>query len=188
MIQIDLENYSVPLGRAGKFGHIDADCEKFPEAVQVHIYKYGLRQILNDAMADKKDENGNIVPVNELVAMAQKRHENLLKGELRARREGEAEIFDPIKSEAFKLLRAKLHEQYLAANLYKIVPKGTKDRTLFVLNHGLKAKKLPTFEDAQSAWETILSKETPLAKSIWAAAEKIVNEKEKVVNLDELGL
>lgn len=186
-IVVDVGIYICPLGRAGKFGKLEVEADKFAPNVQKHIYEYGLRQILNDAMADKKDEDGNVVAIPQLVAMAQKRLDVLYSGELRSRRE--EDFVDPTTSEAFKLLRAKLHEGYNAAGLYKSVPKGTKDRTLFVLNAGLKAKKLPPFESAFDAFTAILEKKTPLAKGIWVAAEKIAAEKSAVgFNLDELGL
>src|SRR5437868_3674708 len=89
----------VPLGRNGKFGSMTVEVERFNAAVHDHVYMYGLRQILNDAMADKTDDDGNALSDEAIVAKAQKRLDTLYSGELRTRRES-AEPADPVEREA----------------------------------------------------------------------------------------
>jgi hypothetical protein len=69
---------------------------KFPAITQEYIYNYGLRQILNDAMASAKEEDG----AANARAMAEKRLDNMYAGTLRASpvREG-----DPIRARALEL-------------------------------------------------------------------------------------
>jgi hypothetical protein len=101
----------VPLGRAGKFGSMTVEVERFNAAVHDHVYMYGLRQILNDAMADKTDDDGAPLSDEDIVAKAQKRLDTLYSGELRTRRES-AEPADPTEREAWRMAREKIEKGF----------------------------------------------------------------------------
>lgn len=181
----------LPLGRASKYGSLDVEPERFPANVQTYIYTYGLRQVLNDAMADKTDENGDPLPADQIIAKAEKRLANMYAGELRAQRENSSEPADPIEAEAYKLAKQAMTDAYKAIGAWD-VPKGTKDRFAFVIarrraERGL--DELPANEAVKDAIEKFLA--APANAHIKKAAERIVEEREKTastVNLDELGI
>jgi hypothetical protein len=106
-MEMDFGTVVVPLGRNARFGHFDVSTAGFTQTVHEHIYKYGLRQILNDAMADKTDDDGNALSDEAIVAKAQKRLDTLYSGELRTHR-ASSEPVDPVEREAFRLARQKI--------------------------------------------------------------------------------
>jgi hypothetical protein len=124
MAQIDIINIiTVPLGRNAKFGALDVEAASFNPTVQQHIYEYGLRQILNDAMADKTDDDGNPLPPDQIVAKAEKRLAALYAGELRVRNGSAAEPIDPVEREAFRMARELITKQFQALGIWP--KKGT---------------------------------------------------------------
>jgi hypothetical protein len=122
---------NVPLGRGAKFGTIEVDRARFSEVVNEHIYMYGLRQILNDACAQKKDENGAELSPDEITAKAHARLRNLYDGVLRTRND---EIGDPRERIVFNLTRDALISKWRAAGTFGNFPKNTKNRFLFCAN------------------------------------------------------
>jgi hypothetical protein len=163
---------NVPLGRNGKYGAMTVDCDKFTPTVHDHIYTYGLRQLLNDAIADKTDDDGNTLPIDQLVAKAQKRLDTLYSGELRVSRA--AEPIDPVEREAFRIA----WEQIVA--FLKKTPdwaetKGEKDRALATANlrRDKKGQSAATREELVDA---VLAQKPEIRK----AAERIVRERDKV--------
>ena len=148
------DHLTVPLGRKACYGTIAVDVNRFSEAVQRHIYDYGLRQILNDAMADKKAENGDKLPDDEIAAKAHARLKTLYAGELRARRET-AEPTDPVELEAFKIAKAAMTEAYKANGAWKDVPKGTKDRFAALIQIRRAARGMEAVEDNEAVAQAI---------------------------------
>lgn len=130
---MNTQTRTIPLGRAGKYGSLEVECQRFAEHVHDHIYNYGIRQLLNDAIADKTDDEGVALPVDQLVAKAQKRLDTLYSGELRTRGDA-AEPVDPVEREAWNLAKAKLVEHAKSTPEWSKVPKGTKDRLMYVIN------------------------------------------------------
>jgi len=119
---------SVPLGRDAVYGTLSVDTTKFADHIDRFLYEYGIRQVLNDAMSDKKDKDGNTLSVQAIVAKAEKKLDALYAGELRK----SAEPADPFGAECYRIAMADI-----AANLKPKatnIPKGTKDRLLFVVN------------------------------------------------------
>lgn len=100
---------TVPLGRGGKYGQMDVILEQLPETSRDHIFIYGLRQILNDAIADKTDDDGAALPTEALVAKAQRRLDTLYSGELRVRRET-AEPADSVERIAARMAWDRITE------------------------------------------------------------------------------
>lgn len=95
----DTVSVSLPKGQSS----VDVNVAKLPASSLSHIFAYGLRQILNDAMA-----SGDKSKPAECLALAQKRLDNLIAGNLRASPSRES---DPIKARAIVLassiIRAK---------------------------------------------------------------------------------
>jgi hypothetical protein len=121
----------VPLGRGGKYGQLTVDCSRFADNVHEHVYNYGLRQILNDAIADKTDDDGNDLGVEALVAKATKRLDTLYSGELRSRT-AEREPIDPVEAVMHREARRKITTMAKATPEYAAT-KGEKDRVLATL-------------------------------------------------------
>lgn len=169
----DLVDVNVPLGRNAKFGNMLVRVESFSETVHEHIYSYGLRQILNDAMADKTDDDGNMLPTDQIVAKAQKRLDALYAGDLRVRRAGDAEPADPVEAEIARSVKAIMHNVYTEIGAYKSVPKGTKNRLLWVANDRRAQKNLEPFETLQEVIDEYMSK-SPKAAAIRKEAERTV--------------
>jgi len=118
------EIWKVPLGRAAKFGQLDVTPARFNDLIHAHIYEYGLRQILNDAMADKTDDDGTPLSDEAIVAKAQKRLDTLYSGELRTHR-ASAEPVDPVEREAYRIARDNIERGF---RLLKIWPAKGKDK------------------------------------------------------------
>ena len=190
-MNIDLATLSIPLGRAGKYGTLSVAVTEFSPAVNNYLYTYGLRQCLNDAMADKKDEDGNELPADQIIAKARKRLDNLYAGELRAQREA-SEPADPVEAEAWKMAKAAMTDAYKTIGAWAQVEKGTKDRFAAVVAMRRAERKLPELSPADAvkdAIEKFLA--APANAHIRESAERIVAERAKsagAVDLDELGI
>lgn len=152
------DTITIPLGRNSVYGTMPVDCTKFPPHVVDHIWNYGVRQLLNDAMANKKDEDGADLPADQIVAKAQKRLDTLYSGELRAKGET-AEPVDPVEAEAWKLAKAAMTKVYTEIGAFKDVPKGTKDRFAAVIANRRQMRELeelPADEAVRDAIERYL--------------------------------
>ena len=121
-------NQSVFLKKAGE--SVDIDCSAMPMASRVHVWNYGLRQILNDAMASAKNDD-------EALAFAQKRLDNLMSGTLRA--SGGGSKGNPVRKRAQEIAEGKiaLNAKFIA---WVEAVKAAESDPLKVL--GAKAKKL----------------------------------------------
>jgi hypothetical protein len=175
MPQINIHDVkSIPLGRNAKYGHADVDVTRFVANVHQHIYDYGLRQLVNDAMADKTDDDGNALPTDQIVAKAQKRLDALYAGDLRVRRAGDAEPADPVEAEIARQVKIMLHEQYMKMGAYKDVPKKTTNRLLWVANHRRTTiHKLEPVDSLQAIVDEYMAK-SPKAAAIRREAERTV--------------
>lgn len=145
-MQINLEdNFIVPLGRKAAFGALQVNAEKFEPHVHAHIYTYGLRQILNDAIADKKDDEGNDLPIELLVAKAEKRLDTLYSGTLRAARDEIA--LDPFEQELLNMIKPDLQRRARSTPEWKLCPKAEKDKAFWTINFRALARKEKPFEN-----------------------------------------
>lgn len=141
MIQIDNVATRITLGRDARYGTMEVEPERFSPEVQRYIYDYGLRQVLNDAMAEKfeKDKKGEFVLDNHgnrimlsddvIRAKAEKRLDALYAGTIRTRGE---EPTNPIEAEVHAIAKDAINMAYKRAGLYAAVPKGTKNRMLWL--------------------------------------------------------
>jgi hypothetical protein len=95
------DTMQVPLGRNAAYGQLQVDVTKFAGHVIDHLFNYGVRQSLNDAIAERKD-----LSITEIVAKAQKRLDTFYSGELRVR--GAGEPIDPVENRAWVLAKAAI--------------------------------------------------------------------------------
>lgn len=128
------ETFTIPLGRAGKYGTLEVDALKFNADVNRYLYEYGLRQVLNDAMATKVDEDGNALTSADIIGKAVKRLENLYNGTLRSRSAGDAEPIDPFDAECYRIVISDMQQILRLGLKFQGLPKGTKDKLMFVVN------------------------------------------------------
>jgi hypothetical protein len=164
----------LPLGRGSKYGTMEVDCSRFNDEVNAFIYVYGLRQIINDAMATKTDSEGNELSDAEIVAKAQKRLDNLYEGVIRTRGES-SEPTDPVEALAWGEAKKTMEALLRKADQWKDIPKGTRNRLMFVLN---RARVVAGHEeiDEESAINTFLEKNPAIrrrAKQQYDAREKM---------------
>src|SRR5690348_2869437 len=98
-IQLPYETIIVPLGRNAKYGELQVDCGRLEPQMKQHVWEYGLRQLLNDAIAGKTEGT-------DILAKAQKRLERLYAGQIRG--QSAAEPINPVEAEAHHLAKAAL--------------------------------------------------------------------------------
>src|SRR6266567_6845888 len=123
---------TIPLGRAGKYGNLTVDTARFTDAIRDHVWAYGLRQILNDAIADKTDDDDRPLDAEALVAKAQKRLDTLYSGEIRTR--SASEPADPTLAELVRIVRGAFGPLAKATPEFKTAPKTEKDKALWTIN------------------------------------------------------
>lgn len=112
---------SVSLIKIGKA--LDVDFGKMPSNSIEHVVAYGIRQILNDAMASGKTDE-------ERLGMAQKRLDNLMSGTLRA---GGVREGNPVRKRALELAEASVRKnakfnEWLTANKLKVSDKAAREQ------------------------------------------------------------
>lgn len=176
------DHLQIPLGRNGKYGMLDVELERLPQPVLQYVFEYGMRQVLNDAMAEKTDENGEALSTEAIVAKAEKRLEALYAGTLRTRRAGDAETLDPFEAEFHKLVRHHVTETMRAVGHFKGLPKGTKDRMMFVINTGrAKSGKAEVTFAEYAAWYAT----TPHGGKLQKEAERNLKARDEI-DVDQL--
>jgi hypothetical protein len=164
----------LPLGRGSKYGTMTVDCHRFNDEVNAFVYVYGLRQIINDAMATKTDSDGNELSDAEIVNKAAKRLENLYAGVIRTRGDS-SDPTDPVEALAWGEAKKTMEALLRKADQWKDIPKGTRNRLMFVLN---RARVVAGHEeiDEESAINTFLEKNPAIrrrAKQQYDAREKM---------------
>lgn len=177
---------TVTLGRGGKYGRIEVDESRLNDEVKAYVWDYGLRQVLNDAMATKtiivKDDGGTVernLTDEEIVAKATKRLENLYAGVLRSRSEGEPA--DPFEAECYREAKRTVEASLRTKGLFKDVPKGTKDRLMFVVNRARAAAGKPEATEAAYLAEVL---EGPAGADIKKRARAAIKARE--IDLDRI--
>jgi hypothetical protein len=161
---VNYPNIDVPLGRGGKYGTLKVHTQQFNQIVHEHVYKYGLRQILNDAIADKTDDNDVPLSTEELVAKAQKRLDTLYSGELRSRT-AEREPVDPVEAVMYREARNAIVKMVKTTPEYPAT-KGAKDRVLATL----------IARNTAQTWDEAIEKYIAAKPGLRKAAERMVKE------------
>jgi hypothetical protein len=179
------DTITVPLGRNGKYGSRDVPVAAFTADIHRYAYEYGLRQIVNDAMADKTDDDGNALSPELIVAKADKRIDALIAGTIRQRGIGTAEPLDPVEAEAWRIVKADL---VVMAKPFAEHVKGMKgDAALLArINVSRVNRRLPEFESLEDAITAYLG--GPRGPAILKRAQRNVAERAKAVDMAEAGI
>lgn len=165
--------YTIPLGRGAKYGTIDVDDSRFNTEVEEYLWLYGIRQVLNDAMATKTDKDGNELSEPEIRAKAEHRLQALYDGTLRQRGES-IEPLDPVEAIAWGEVRKAIISQLKVDGEWKDIPKGTRNVMMFVLNRMMAKAGMPE-ADEESIITTVL-KDDP---SFMRDAKRVVDARSK---------
>lgn len=166
------DTMAIPLGRGGKYGTLNVELSRMPENVLDYYVAYGVRQSLNDAIADKKDDEGNDLSAESLVAKAQKRLDAHYAGDLRQRGTGDgAEPVDPVEAEIHRSVLAIMRNAYASEKAPK-EQKGHK-RLLWIANERRKARGQSEAESLQDVVAHYMES-APNAAQIRREAERTV--------------
>ena len=168
-----MTQYTIPLGRGAKYGVIEVDDSRFNDEVSEYLWLYGIRQVLNDAMATKTDKDGADLSDAEIREKAEKRLLALYEGTLRQRGES-VEPLDPVEAVAFGEVRKAITAQLKADGEWKDIPKGTRNVMMFVLNRML-AKNGMLETDEESAIRAILASDPSFMRD----AKRVVDSRGK---------
>jgi len=168
-----MTQYTIPLGRGAKYGIIEVDDSRFNDEVSEYLWLYGIRQVLNDAMATKTDKDGADLSDAEIREKAEKRLLALYEGTLRQRGES-VEPLDPVEAVAFGEVRKAITAQLKADGEWKDIPKGTRNVMMFVLNRML-AKNGMLETDEESAIRAILASDPSFMRD----AKRVVDSRGK---------
>lgn len=185
-ITIDLpDTIIIPLGRNSIYGTLAVDVELLPANALEYIWSYGLRQILNDAMATKTIKDGDEIrdlTIEEIAKKAYDKREALYEGTLRMR--GEAVAADAYEAEAIREAKRHTISVFTKAGLMKNIPKGTENRMMYALNRELTSKGKPELTEAAYLANFFTTK---VGKAIKARAIKTVDERRADAdNMDEI--
>lgn len=176
------DTLNVPLGRQAVYGQLTVDTNAFSNAVQRHIYEYGLRQILNDAIATKKDDDGNWLSHEQIRAKAQKRLDNLLAGNLRQMSEKTAG--DPKTQIVYNLLRESLLDRWRGQRVFGNFPKNTKNRFLFCGNARRAERGQSTFSTDQEFLDAVLAENPKTRARLEKQAEELLAKRGEDLGID----
>lgn len=153
-MKLNIENkYTIGLGRGAVYGTLTVDATRLSEPVLRHIFEYGLRQVLNDAIATKTDKDGNGLSKEQIFAKAEARLTAFYAGELRTR--GEAEPADPVEALAHEMAKDVMIAYYKRNDLWGPFPKGTKNRFAWTITKRRAARGLPVIEEADAVREAV---------------------------------
>jgi hypothetical protein len=109
--------------------HWAIEWDKIPQLVKDHIAAVYFPQYITDAANSKGADS----PSSERMALAQKKLDAMLAGEIRTRGESREPI-DPVEALAYRDALEVVRAQLLKMPQAKQIPKGTKDRAQWVLD------------------------------------------------------
>ena len=166
------DTITVSLGRNSVYGTLDVDVMRLPANAIEYVWHYGLKQVLNDAMATKTDKDGKALDGAAIGQKAVDKLNALYEGNLRMR--GEAVAADAYEAEAIREAKRHTIAVFSKAGLMKNIPKGTEDRMMYALHRALKAKSKPMMTEAEYLANFFTTK---VGKAIRARAIKTVDER-----------
>lgn len=166
---------TIPLGRNAAYGVLSYDATDWTDDVKQHIWDYGIRQIVNDAIASKTDDEGNALTDAEIVAKAAKRLATLESGQLRTPGNG---IVDPVERTMITLAKAAIGQIARTKPEYKKVPKDVKgdDRVIATL----------VMRKSATDWADAITKYMNATPDLRTRAEAIVAARKPVTAAVEL--
>jgi hypothetical protein len=179
------DTITIPLGRNGKYGTREINLVAMPTVSHLYAYTYGVTQSVNDAMADKTDDEGNALAPELIVAKADKRIDALMNGTIRQRGVGSAEPLDPVEAEAWRIVKADL---VVMAKPFAEHVKGLKgDAALLArINVSRVNRRMAEFESLEDAITAYLG--GPRGQAIMKRAQRNVAERAKAVDMAEAGI
>lgn len=178
------DTITVPLGRNGKYGSREIRVADMPAVSHLYSFEYGVRQAVNDAMADKIDDDGNALSVELIVAKADKRIDALMAGTVRQRGVGSAEPLDPIGAETWRLAKIDL---VAMAKAIKTDTKAKGDAGLLTrINASRVNRRMEEFAALSDAIAAYL--DGPKGADIMRRAKRNVAERAKAVDMAEAGI
>jgi hypothetical protein len=120
---------TIAIGRNAEHGTLEVAWDKIPQLVKDHIAAVYFPQYITDAANSK----GTDSPSSERMALARKKLDAMLAGEIRTRGESKAPV-DPTEAQAYRDALESVRKVLLANPKAKQIPKGTKDRAQWVLD------------------------------------------------------
>lgn len=182
-ITIDLpDTVIVPVGRNAVHGSLTVDWSRFPMNALQYLTSYGLTQALNDARAEPKDKDGNLLTSEDKVAKCQDKLEALYAGNIRMR--GETVAADAYEAEAIREAKRFIYTWLGANGLTKDIPKKTENRMMYVINRHFASQGKPEVTEAEYL-ATFFT--TAKGKAIMERAIKTVDERrELAADMDDL--
>jgi len=176
------DTITIQLGRNSVYGTLDVDVAKLPANALAYIWSYGLKQVINDAMATKVDKDGEPLADVQVGQKAADKLGALYAGVIRMR--GEAVAADAYEAEAIREAKRYIIAMLSKAGLMRDIPKKTENRMMFVLNRELTAKGKP--ETTESDYLALFFT-TKTGKAIKKRAIKTVDERrELAADIEEL--
>jgi hypothetical protein len=172
----------VQLGRNAIYGHLDVDVGALPSVSCAYIWAYGLKQVINDAIATKVDKDGRDLTPKDIAAKGVAKLNALYDGTIRVR--GESVAKDEYMAEAVRMAKRHIMKSLTAGGFMKGVPKGTEDRMMFAINRRMVQLHKPEVSE-QEYLDLFFS--TPVGKVIVGQARAAVDARRTLSNgLDDL--
>jgi len=123
----------IRLGKTGQYGQINIDLAALPNNALQYLILYGIKQAMNDKMATKTDKHGTLTN-DQIRDKVVSRVEGWYQGVVRQRGGATKIGVDRVRAEARKLAFEAIKVAYDKKGYMVNIPKGTKDRQLFVAN------------------------------------------------------
>ena len=182
-ITIDLnDTITIPLGRNSVYGTLDVDVARLPANAREYIWQYGLKQVINDAMATKTDKEGRDLTNDEIAAKAAAKLDALYEGTLRMRSESVAA--DEYEAEAIKEAKRFTIAFLTNKGFMKDIPPKTDNRMMYAINRWFASQGKP--ETIEADYLAAFFK-GPNGEAVRARAKKTVDEKRAAIEeMEEL--
>ena len=182
-ITIDLSDViTIPLGRNSVYGTLDIDVARLPSTAREYVFLYGLKQVINDAMAIKTDKDGKVLGNDAVAEKALNKRDALYDGTIRMRSESvaadayEAEAIREAKRFTIAFLTKKGH--------MKDIPPKTENRILYAINRYLVSQGKPETTEADYLAAFFAG---PNGETVRERARKIVDDRRALeADMDEL--
>jgi hypothetical protein len=173
---------TLPLGRNAAYGTLDVDTTRLPANATEYVWLYGLKQVINDAMATKVDKDGKDLSAQEIADKADAKLQALYDGTLRMR--GESTPSDPYEAQAYREAKIYVVAALNKRGAMKSIPKDTKNRFMYAVNRELAKVGKPEMDEGAYLAMVLDGKQ---GASIRERARRIVDERRDTeLEMDDL--